>query len=1076
MTGEAGDTRGYLVSGRVAELEDALCERVLELRAGGPLTPLTIVVGSAAVRTRIVDLLVRRLGAVANISVVTLARLAADLVAQARGAPPPVLAGMARERLVRRLVAPRRGRGLAYFGPVCERPHFAQALAATFADLREARIDPVTAWAEGSAAVSPADRARAADLQVLYAGYCDELGRRGLVDAAGSYLTAAALGGPVVAPTILYGIYDLNQAQEALVARLLEGGADVFVPVPSGGDGAGASALDAARAAGLLERRRDAQPPDDDLRRMAVVSRPAPIREAGRLRLRGDGTLRIVSVADERAETREAVRAMVTAVGAGAALWDCAVVAPHGDEVERLAAGLTEAGLPVSCRRPERSAGSRILGRLADCLAPPAGEPFARREVVDLLVASSLRGAEVAPRDAAQWLDEARRAGVVSGLAQWTERVARRRRGLERRVDELAARGQDAGGDDEAADDLEAAQARLGAARGLETAVETLARACEGLPARAAWGDWADALAFVAESLFVDPDAQAARDVAARLKALAVLREEVDVVEMAAALREQLASARLPVGRVGRDGVAVLTPLELRGLRFHTVVFTGLAEGGFPARGRPDPIFGDAERRRVNDDLGARLPLAESRDAESTLLFAFAAEAARDRLILIVPRSDAVTGRPRLPSRLVLRLASLAADRPVGLDEFLSGAPLATVWRHVGGLPRFADDTTTVWVDERERDTAALLALSASARRETGREYLAAVLDDPDAAARRLDLWRAARDPRPGVWDGVLGGEACAALAARHPFAAEMHPTRLERYVSCPFAFLLRDVFGLDAPEEPGDSLEMDGREFGTLTHEILQRTFETVIAGEATLAEAEIALRSAWESCSAEAERRGVTGAALAWNVRRAALLDDLLESLRRDPVFSSGGARPLAVEWRFGESVGRPVGMDLGGGTRVRFAGRLDRLDATPTGARVIDYKTGKGDTERRLLKNGLSVQLPVYQLAVRQTGGEEYSEIACLYRLVTRRGGFNDLPLPIDEAAATSRLRRLVAEAVALIDAGVFARSTTGRCESCDVGYACGVTGWTRGRKRLHPALGALVRLQTSGPEEVGDGAGA
>ena len=1075
MTGEAGDTRGILVSGRFAELEDALCERVLELRASGPLTPLTIVVGSAAVRTRVIDLLVRRLGAVANISVVTLARLAADLVTQARGAPPPLLAGMARERLVRRLVAARRARGLAYFGPVCERPHFAQALAATFADLREGRIAPDARWAEGAETVGASSRAKPADLRNLYAGYCDELERRGLVDAAGTYVMAA-LGSPSGAATILYGIYDLNEAQEALAARLLQGGADIFVPIPSGGDGGGASALDAARAAGLRERRCERPPPDDDLRRMAVLWRPVPVRKAGQLRLRGDGTLRVVSVADERAETREAVRAVIGAVGAGAALWDCAVVAPHGDQVQRLAAGLTEAGLRVSCRLPERSTGSRILGRLADCLAPPAGEPFARREVVDLLSAAPLRGAELAPRETALWLDEARRAGVVSGLAQWTERVTRRRRGLERRVDELKGRARDAGDDDEATDDLETAEARLVAARGLETATDALARACAGLPSRASWGDWADGLARVAGSLFADPDAQAARDVAARLKALAVLREEVDVVEMAAALREQLASARLPVGRVGRDGVAVLTPLELRGLRFHTVVFTGLAEGGFPARGRPDPILGDAERRRINEELGARLPLAESRDAESTLLFAFAAEAARDRLILIVPRTDAVTGRPRLPSRLVLRLASLAADHPVGLDEFLSGAPLAAVWRHAGGLPVYAGDATTVWIDERERDTAALLALSARQRRAAAREYLGAVLDDVDAAGRRLDLWRAARSAQPGAWDGMLGGEARAALAARHPFAAEMHPTRLERYVGCPFAFLLRDVIGLDAPEEPDDSLEMDGREFGTLAHEILQRTFEAVIAGEATLAEAQAALRSAWESCSAAAERRGVTGVALAWNVRRATLLDDLLESLRRDPVFSSDDVRPLAVEWRFGESAGRPVGVDLGGGTRVRFAGRLDRLDATPTGARVIDYKTGKGDTERRLLKNGLSVQLPVYQLAVRQSGGEEYGEIRCLYRLVTRRGGFDELPLPTDEAGAASRLLRLVTEAIALVDSGVFARSTTGRCESCDVRYACGTTGWTRGRKRDHPELGTLVRLQDSGPEEVDDDAGA
>ena len=114
MTAGDDQARGLLVSGRFPELEDALCERVQELRRGRPLAPLTVVVGSSNVRTRVGDLLVRRLGAVANVSVVTLGRLAADLVAAARGAPQPTLAGLSRERLLRRLIA---ARGLAYFAP-----------------------------------------------------------------------------------------------------------------------------------------------------------------------------------------------------------------------------------------------------------------------------------------------------------------------------------------------------------------------------------------------------------------------------------------------------------------------------------------------------------------------------------------------------------------------------------------------------------------------------------------------------------------------------------------------------------------------------------------------------------------------------------------------------------------------------------------------------------------------------------------------------------------------------------------------------------------------------------------------
>jgi RecB family exonuclease len=177
--------------------------------------------------------------------------------------------------------------------------------------------------------------------------------------------------------------------------------------------------------------------------------------------------------------------------------------------------------------------------------------------------------------------------------------------------------------------------------------------------------------------------------------------------------------------------------------------------------------------------------------------------------------------------------------------------------------------------------------------------------------------------------------------------------------------------------------------------------------------------------------------------------------------------------VEWRFGDAVDRPVALEVEGGRSVRFAGRLDRVDETPLGARIIDYKSGGGGTERNRIKERLSVQLPVYRLAWRQAGGSDCTDIACLYRLVTRRGGFEDLDLPQGEEASTHRLRELVAGAVALVDAGMFPRSTRGRCDFCDVRYACGVSGWAKARKREHELLDPVVGLQSAPAQEDADG---
>ena len=90
-----------------------------------------------------------------------------------------------------------------------------------------------------------------------------------------------------------------------------------------------------------------------------------------------------------------------------------------------------------------------------------------------------------------------------------------------------------------------------------------------------------------------------------------------------------------------------------------------------------------------------------------------------------------------------------------------------------------------------------------------------------------------------------------------------------------------------------------------------------------------------------------------------------------------------------------------------------------------------------------------------------------VAALRTPFGRYGGALASVRPDDLAAAVIK---------ALVDAGMFPRSTAGRCEYCDFGYACGITDWTRGRKREHERLEDLVSLQRDGPTEVSDDAGA
>ena len=53
---------------------------------------------------------------------------------------------------------------------------------------------------------------------------------------------------------------------------------------------------------------------------------------------------------------------------------------------------------------------------------------------------------------------------------------------------------------------------------------------------------------------------------------------------------------------------------------------------------------------------------------------------------------------------------------------------------------------------------------------------------------------------------------------------------------------------------------------------------------------------------------------------------------------------------------------------GTQVRILGKIDRIDCTPEGKFVVlDYKTGRTSGSLSAIREGLSLQLPIYLLAI-------------------------------------------------------------------------------------------------------------
>ena len=450
------------------------------------------------------------------------------------------------------------------------------------------------------------------------------------------------------------------------------------------------------------------------------------------------------------------------------------------------------------------------------------------------------------------------------------------------------------------------------------------------------------------------PEAELALGALGRLREIGAVDVVVPLEEFWTLLEAALAApstagAGPAAGRVfvGELGSAL-------GIDFALTILPGLVEGGFPAAPRQDPILLDAERGRL-----AGLPLAAEARGLERVRFGLAVGSGARRVVLTYPRIDAESGRPRVPSFLVLELLESVTGQRHDFDTLAEFPGWRTVPLHPAPPGAHARP-----LDEREW----LVTRALAARPEPE-----ALLEQLPGARRGLAAIRS----REGtdaltVYDGLLGHGVDLGTM---PLA----PTALERYASCPFRFLLERVYRLEAVEEPDRILMMDPRDRGDLVHAVLEATFRALSDRTALpltrqgLEAAHEVLDAAFATACADAERRGLTGLPALWAGEQARLRQELrsaLEAEADDPA----GWRPARFEVAFGiegrEGTSAPLVYELPDGTTLGIRGRIDRIDVSADGrrARVLDYKTGRLRSPRTpdRLARGRALQLPFYRLA--------------------------------------------------------------------------------------------------------------
>lgn len=788
-----------------------------------------------------------------------------------------------------------------------------------------------------------------------------------------------------------------------------------------------------------------------------------------------------LSVSDADDEVRHALRAVIDAAHRGVPLGRCAIVYGASEPYARLTTeALEAAGLPW-WGTSVRTAATSLLGRsLLDLLALPDRD-FARADVSAWLSEAPVRRSDGSFVPAAAWERAARQAGVISGRAHWSERLAQAALDLE----ESAA--QRLRLDDERGAERDRREA--GWCRALAEFVDEVA---ERLAAGAEASTWRE-LSRWCRSLVRDllgherhradwPDEQ--RRAAERVERIVERLGELDGVDPSPSVTAFRRALELELdGDLGRRGSfahgVLVGPATLAlGVELDLVVVLGLAEGTFPARHRDDALLPDRERQAAAPDLVLR---SQRLDDDHRALLAVL-EAATESL-LVFPRGDLRRSAERAPSRWLLDTVEARDDVRPPADELGSatGEWFREVPSHVAGLLGTPFPATT-----QEFDVAGLLEVAEDGETDAIAEHEA--LRRRVEVARGIELIGARRSSVFTRFDGNLtagGARRGVRLPSPTDDGVLVSASRLEAWASCPHRYFVRYVLGVDPIETPDDQHRISALDQGSLVHVVLDRWIGEAIADDAVPApgrpwptEARHRLVAIAEEEFDHLEARGLTGRRLHWQRTQRSILRDLATFVDRDDERRAElDATPIATEVGFGlpDAHHPPLVYRLPDGRRLRVRGSIDRVDRRGDGGlAVVDYKTGSRSRyssvdETDPVAAGRFLQLPLYAVAAASMLGTIDAPVDARYWFVSTKGGFDRVGYPVTEGVLALTAETITA-IVDGIEAGRFPLHPEAPgwrpfnpcrfCDPDDLGTRDTHRDWER--KRTDPALHPYLAL--------------
>lgn len=471
----------------------------------------------------------------------------------------------------------------------------------------------------------------------------------------------------------------------------------------------------------------------------------------------------------------------------------------------------------------------------------------------------------------------------------------------------------------------------------------------------------------------------------------------------------------MPILMRRTPGGVLLAPMHtMRGLRFKHVMVGGLSEGEFPAGRRYGDLLSD-EMRHDLIEAGLSLPptprsteeelwnSVTTRAEDSTNLWRYRLNASGKEATQAWVFRDEETKVERRPD--IQEIGESASSRELAIAcarGWLNGES------HRPPLGQQTDPWATV-----------LIAAPAEQKR------------------RSFEF--------AGKYEGRVSRELVPHLTQS---GAGWSASALDSYLTCSFQFFGTRVLELRELDDEPD--EGDGAMRGAIIHAILEEAFKPLVEDALPLTDDTIDRvisyidtegKEMWNN----APEKKAFGQAALWRLEWQRYRDRIVRMLGERALAAGyqDGYRVRATELPFEEIVDTEP--------PLRIRGKIDRIDETPDGLKVIDYKTGDIPS-RKDVRESKNIQLPLYVLALQRQGETSGKNLRMEYWKLPSRGDRPPWTLDSaneDDAEVIAKVKDILQASRNAVDNGDFrVNPTPDTCPTwCPMKHVCRVNAFSR-----------------------------